>query len=46
MASKVIFWSGVAESDDEVHRIIVQYIDFNYKVWCNGKVGVLMFCLQ
>lgn len=45
MASEVVFWAGITESDDEFHRIIVQYIDFCGKVWYNGKVGV-RFLLQ
>lgn len=36
VASEIIFWAGVAEADDEIHKIMVQYLDFYGKVWCNG----------
>lgn len=32
MASEVVFWAGIAEADDEIHKLIVQYIDFYRKV--------------
>ena len=32
MTGEVVFWAGVAEADDKIHKTIVQYIDFWRKV--------------
>ena len=32
VAGEVVFWAGITESDDKIHKIIVQYIDFYDKV--------------
>lgn len=28
MTGKVVFWAGITETDNEIHKNIVQYIDF------------------